>query len=163
MSLAEQMPSQDTPQYAGSTATATKIDNILRLALSGGQRAVATTRQGEPDFHAAAELLDRATGALATLTARRDALEDVVATQEEQLRLAQDQAAEWERRAKIMKAQLQDCENRLSEQQIRIETLAYRAENAEARALIAEQTVAEARKQSQMYHDKIVSTFGALA
>ncbi len=171
MSVAERLPSDESVTPI-TTSPPSSIDNILRLALNGvggrtASAAPSVTKKPEPDFGRAAELLDRATTAIATLTARRDELERAATQQEqvfaERLRVLQDDAAEWERRAKVIKAQLHDCENRLSEQQVRIETLTYRAENAEARAVMAEQMAADARKQAQLYHDKIISTLGTLA
>ena len=160
MSVAEKLPVSETVGPVTTASSSITIDNILRLALNGvARRGSSPAKPQELDFNKAADLLDRATTAIAGLTSRRDELEQAFA---EKLRAALDEAAEWERRAKVIKAQLQDCENRLSEQQIRIETLTYRAENAEARVAIAEEAVADSRKQVQMYHDKIMSTFGAL-
>ncbi len=168
VSLAEKMPAQDV-QVRGSHQATPNLDNILRLALNGAQRAPIErpTAVGEVDFGKAALLLDRATTAISHLTARRDELEAAAAAREDyygqKVQQVQDHASEWERRAKVIKAQLQDSESRLSEQQGKIETLTYRAEHAEARVLAAEQQAADARKQLQLYHDKILETFGSLA
>ena len=168
LSLAEKLPAADGLVRAHHATPTANIDNILRLALNGaGQRPSMPERAvGDVDFGKAAILLDRATAAISHLTSRRDELEQSAAAREDyyadKIRQLQDQAIEWERRAKVTKAQLQDSEARISEQQGRIETLTYRAEHAEARVLIAEQQAGEARKQLQLYHDKIIETFGTL-
>ena len=168
MSLAEKLPT-DGPVRTLQHVSTPAIDNILRLALNNVARGQASTGSERPDvdFGKAAILLDRATGAIAHLTARRDELEQAAAAREEyyseKVQQLHDQAAEWERRAKVIKAQLQDSEVRLADQQARVETLTYRAEQAEARLRVAEQQAAEARSQLQLYHDKILETFGSLA
>lgn len=144
------------------------IDNILRLALNGtAGRSAGERPAGDVDFKKAVGLLDRATAAIAHLTTRRDELEQASAAREEfyadKVRRLEEQAGEWERRAKVIKAQLSDNEMRLAEHQARHEALTSRAEQAEARATLAEQQSAEARRQLHAYHDKIVDTFGSLA
>ena len=169
MSLAEKMPAADGPLRALQPGTSPAIDNILRLALNGAsaQRPPHERSYADLDFGKAATLLDRATNAIAQLTNRRDELEQAAIARDdyyaEKLRQLQEQASEWERRAKVIKAQLQDSETRLADQQTRLDTLMHRAENAEARAAAAEQHAAEARRQLQLYYDKIVDTFGSLA
>lgn len=168
MSLAEKGSAAAAPVRVLQPPATPSIDNILRLALSGpAGRAGGERPAGEVDFKKAVGLLDRATNAIAQLTARRDELEHAAATREdfyaEKVRQLQEQASEWERRAKVIKAQLSDNEVRLSEQQARMETLTRRAEQAESRASIAEQQSVEARRQLQAYHDKIVDTFSSLA
>jgi hypothetical protein len=169
LSVAEKLRSEDTARSSAASVHPTAIDNILRLALNGvaARAPAAAPKAPEPNFEKAADLLDKATSAIASLTARRDELEQVLLQQEkafnERLRALQDDVAEWERRAKVTKAQLQDSENRASEQQLRIETLTYRAEQAEARAILAEQAASDARKQAQLYHDKILTALGGLS
>lgn len=168
VSLAEKGSAGTAPVRTLQPPTTPSIDNILRLALSGPVARTGGERQpGEVDFKKAAGLLDRATDAIAQLTARRDELEQAASAREdfyaEKVRQLQEQASEWERRAKVIKAQLSDNEMRLSEHQARVETLTHRAEQAEARASTAEQHSAEARRHLQAYHDKIVDTFSSLA
>lgn len=166
MSLAEKTNQSDMQVRPLHPAGTHQLDNILRLALNGAAKPGVERRSGEVDFSKAATLLDRATTAIQHLTARRDELEEAAAAREEfyaeKLRQLQEHASEWERRAKVIKAQLHDCESRMAEQQNRLETMTYRAETAESRAQLAEQQAADARNHLQMYHDKIVDTFGAL-
>lgn len=168
MSLAEKMPA-DGPLRGLQSSASPSIDNILRLALNGAaaQRSASERSYSDVDFGKAATLLDRATNAIAQLTHRRDELEQAAVARDEyyadKMRQVQEQASEWERRAKVIKAQLNDNETRLADQQTRLETLAHRAEHAEVRAAAAEHQAAEARRQLQLYYDKIVDTFGSLA
>jgi 2-phospho-L-lactate transferase/gluconeogenesis factor (CofD/UPF0052 family) len=171
VSVAERVPFDHTAAPVSAPAPSNTIDNILRLALNNvtasRQPAPAPTSwRPEPDFGMAAGLLDRATSTIRSLTSQRDELEEAISRQEElfglRLRELQAEADEWERRAKVIKGQLEDSENRLAEQQMRVETLTFRAENAEARAAIAEQASEDAQRQSRMYHDKIVATLGTL-
>lgn len=168
VSLAEKGSAAVAPVRALHNAPTPSIDNILRLALNGtAGRGAGERATGDVDFKKAVGLLDRATTAIAHLTARRDELEQAAAAREtfyaDKVRQLQEQASEWERRAKVIKAQLSDNEMRLSENQARLEALGTRAEQAEARAAVAEQQSAEARRQLQAYHDKIVETFSSLA
>lgn len=168
VSLAEKGSAAAASVRVLQPASTPSIDNILRLALSGpAGRAGGDRPAGEIDFKKAAGLLDRATNAIAQLTVRRDELEQAAVAREdfytEKVRHLNEQASEWERRAKVIKAQLSDNEARLSEQQARLDTLTQRAEQAEARAMVAEQQSNEARRQLQAYHDKIVETFSSLA
>ena len=168
MSLAEKGSAAAAPVRALHSAPTPSIDNILRLALNGtATRGTSERAPGEVDFKKAAGLLDRATTAIAHLTARRDELEQAAAAREafytDKVRQLQEQANEWERRAKVIKAQLSDNEMRLSENQARLDALSARAEQAEARVALAEQQSGDARRQLQAYHDKIVDTFSSLA
>lgn len=169
MSLAEKL-STDGPVRALNPSATPALDNILRLALNNAGRvspaAPHPAERSEVDFGKAALLLDRATSAIAHLTARRDELEQNATAREdyfaEKVQHLQDQASEWERRAKVIKAQLQDSESRITDQQTRIETTTFRAEQAEARVLVAEQQMSEMRKQLQLYHEKIFDTLGSV-
>lgn len=168
MSLADKGSAAAAPARTPHNASTPSIDNILRLALNGtAQRGVAERGPGDVDFKKAVGLLDRATTAISHLTSRRDELEQAATAREEfysdKIRRLEEQAGEWERRAKVIKAQLSDNEMRLAEHQARHEALTARAEQAEARVTLAEQQSAEARRQLQAYHDKIVETFGSLA
>ena len=180
VSVVERVPLDDTATPVTTPAASHAIDNILRLALNGVAAArpqQTTALQGasrpQADFSKAADLLDRATSAIGTLTAQRDELEQTVGKLEdalirqeelfsEKFARLQAEAAEWERRAKVVKEQLQEYDQRLSDQQTRMDALTERAETADRRAQQAEDLAGDAHRQVQMYHDRIMATLGNL-
>ena len=167
VSPAEKIPSPEELVRALHPLRGPHPERVTRLPLNGAaQKITGERRKDDADFSKAANLLDRAWTRISHLTARRDELEQAAVAREEffaeRIRHLQEQVTEWERRAKVMITQLQECETKLSEQQLRIEALTQRAESAEGRALITEQQASDTRDKLQMYHDKIIDTLGAL-
>ena len=120
--------------------------------------------QPGPDFEISLDLLGSAAAALSAIQKRCDLLERTVAAEtgrfRSELATMSELAKEWERRATTVKAQLTDREAELTELRIRADTSAIRAEQAEARLIVAEQEAAEAVRQVKMFHDKIMEAFG---
>lgn len=146
-----------------------EMNNILRLALSNVARKPAPpvaspSRLGHP-FDRSMDMLDRVANNMEALQRRCDHVERERASELDQFRsdvdAAQQQAKEWERRANTVRAQLCECEARLSELQLRLDATVHRAEHAETRLAAAEQQAAEAVDQVHRYHDKIMTVFGS--
>lgn len=167
LSLAEKNPQGQPSPAQGGPSPNKGLDNILRLALNGaGQRPVSRERtRPMPDFDQAVDLLNRASDTMDGLKTRCDQLEENAQVEAErfaaELGAARAHAAEWERRATAIKAQLYDSEGRVSDLQLRVAALTQRAEQAEARAAEAEQQALETSEQAMRYHEKIITLFGS--
>ncbi len=167
MSLAHKTSPLDSLAQFGQVSG--EMNNILRLALNSVARKSATpmaspSRHGHP-FDRSMNLIDQVAGNMEALQRRCDQIERDRAQDAEQSRseidAAQQQAREWERRANTVRAQLCECEARLSDLQLRLDATVHRAEHAETRLAAAEQQAVDATDQAQRFHEKIMTVFGS--
>lgn len=158
-----------TPQSGSEGARRPLGVDFTSLMHKVSQQSVGDPDQAQPakprrDYETAFGLLDQASTALDTLLNRCQQLEMRVVEVSERAKAeaeaAEDVAAQWQKLAGAMKAQVDEYERRLAAMKQRAETAEAKAEAIQSRVSVAEQAASEKEDLSTRFHDKVVAAFG---